>query len=444
MAKRQRSISLSLLILRYAVVMSGCMLLSCLVGFIVLTRLQSTGVIYRASVPSQQVERLLASQPQTFVTPDEHFLAEYALFNPEGTMLESNVQGQAQETLIRHLHTDDDSQYYKRYTYGDGSIAVFRLHYRAEFSNPALRRALPPFEYIWMGSLGIALALCLLLNTLWLRRHLAAKLRLFSDVSAKVGAQELDFAMPHAGIKEYDQALMAMEHMRQALYRSLSAQWAAQQKREAEIAALAHDLKTPLTLIGGNAELLLEENLPENSRRMVETIVVSNDRAKRYVLSLLEASVGADETFETADLPAALDELCRSARPLAEAKGVCLQEKNGLLGYASLQKNHWLRAMGNIVQNAIEHTPPGGMVCLEGNMTDSGWQVTVRDDGPGFTPAALRHATERLWRDDAARGDDGHNGLGLWFAAQVAQAHAGRLEMRNGNPGGVVTVSLPL
>lgn len=125
---------------------------------------------------------------------------------------------------------------------------------------------------------------------MWLRRHLAAKLKLFSEVSEKVGAQELDFAIPHAGIREYDQALGAMEHMREALYSSLLSQWAAQQEREAEIAALAHDLKIPLTLVGGNAELLLDEELPESSRKMLETIAASNDRAKQYVASLLETS----------------------------------------------------------------------------------------------------------------------------------------------------------
>lgn len=163
--------------------------------------------------------------------------------------------------------------------------------------------------------------LCLLLNTLWLRRRLAAKLKLFSEISEKVGAQDLDFKMPHAGIREYDQALDAMEHMREALYDSLSSQWADQQKREAEIAAVAHDLKIPLTLVGGNAELLLDEALTVEKRKMVETIVASNDRVKQYVASLLEASTGSEEAFEDASLPAMFDDLLQNINALAEARG---------------------------------------------------------------------------------------------------------------------------
>lgn len=439
MAKRQRSVSLSFVLLRFATVMLGCMLLCCLVWYIALVQFQNTGVTYQGAVSNQQVEQMLTGEPKTFVSPGDDFLAEFALFDRSGAVLESNVEGKKLEDLAGFLQEEAYNIHVLRYTYADGSTIILRWHYRAEFANPVLRGMLPPFEYLWLATLGMAWVLCLLFNTLWLRCRLAAKLKLFSEVSEKVGAQELDFAIPHAGIREYDQALGAMEHMREALYRSLSSQWAAQQEREAEIAALAHDLKTPLTLVGGNAELLLDEELPESSRKMVKTIAASNNRAKQYVASLLETSAGMDEAFENTSLSVMFDELCQSTMAVAEAKRVCLQTGNGLEGTASIQKDHLLRALGNVVQNAIEHTPAGGNVYLKGRMIDGGWQVTVCDEGPGFSEAALHHATERLWRGDAARGTDGHNGLGLWFAAQVVKTHAGQLELRNSKFGGVVT-----
>ncbi|HIU77315.1 MAG TPA: HAMP domain-containing histidine kinase, partial [Candidatus Pelethocola excrementipullorum] len=247
MAKKQRSISLSFVLLRFAIVMIGWMLLCFLAWYFILVQFQKTGVTYQGAVSNQQVEQMLAKEPKTFVSPGDDFLAEYALFDPNGEVLESNVEGNKLEVLGGFLQKDANSIRVSRHTYGDGSTVIFRWHYRAEFANPVLRDTLPPFEYLWLTTLGVAWVLCLLFNTLLLRRRLAAKLKLFSEVSEKVGAQELDFAIPHAGIREYDQALGAMEHMREALYSSLSSQWAAQQEREAEIAALAHDLKTPLT-----------------------------------------------------------------------------------------------------------------------------------------------------------------------------------------------------
>lgn len=440
MAKNQRSVSLSFVLLRFAIVMLGSMLLCCLVWYCCFGWLQNTGVIYPGYVSNQQVEQMLAGEPKTFVTPGDDFLAEYALFGQNGDVFASNVAGKKLAVLAGFLQENCDSIAISRHTYADGSTAIFHWHYRAEFVNPVLRDILPPFEYLWLATLGGAWVLCLLFNTLWLRRRLATKLKLFGEVSEKVGAQELDFAIPHAGIREFDQALGAMEHMKEALYRSLSSQWAAQQEREAEIVALTHDLKTPLTLVGGNAELLLDEKLSERSRKMVATIVSSNDRAKQYVASLLETAAGADEAFENTSLPALFDEFCQRTIAISEARKICLHTQNHLEGAARIQKDHLLRALGNVAQNAIEHTQAGKNVYLEGRMVNGGWQVTVCDEGPGFSKAALHHATERLWRGDAARGADGHNGLGLWFAARVAKTHAGQLELRNGDSGGVVTI----
>lgn len=440
MEKRKNSVSLTFVLLRFAIAMLGCMLLCCLIWSSILLRLQSIGFTYQGAVSNQQVTQMLADNPNVFISPGDDFLAEYALFDRNGEVLESNVEGKKLDALSGYFQKDTDDIHISHHTYSDGSTVILHWQYRAEFTDPALRAMLPPFEYLWIASLGMALVLCLLFNTLWLRRRLAVKLKLFNEVSEKISKQELDFTIPHAGIREYDQALSAMEHMREALYNSLSSQWAARQERESEIAALTHDLKTPLTLVGGNAELLLDEDLSETERKMVETIITSNNRAKQYVTSLLESSSGADEVFETTNLSTLFDELYQNTMPLAETKRVCLQTQNSLKGAASVQNDHLLRALGNVVQNAIEHTPAGRNVYLEGIMIDGGWQVTVRDEGPGFSKAAIHHATERLWRDDTARGVDGHNGLGLWFAAQVTKAHAGQLELSNWDSGGMVSI----
>lgn len=440
MAKRQHSISLSFVLLRFAIVMLGSMLFCCIIWLTTVQLLEKNEIIYHGSVSNQQVEKMLAGKPLNFISPDNNFLAKYALFNKNGELLKSNVQGKELETLTVHLKENINDIHSLQYTYPDGSTIIMRWNYRKEFVNPSLRSILPPFEYLWWGTLGIAWILCLIFNTLWLRYSLATKLKLFSEVSEKLAAQELEFEIPHAGIREYDQALDAMEHMRKALYNSLSLQWAAKQERESEIEALAHDLKTPLTLIGGNAELLLDEDLPDNSRRMVKTIMSSNDRAKNYVASLLETSIGIDEEFEKISLYYLLDKLYQNTMPIAENKKVYLQKQNKLDGIANIQEERLLRALGNIVQNAIEHTKVDRNVYLEGKMINGGWQIIVRDEGPGFSKAALQHATERLWRDDTARAKSNHNGIGLWFALQVVKMHSGQIKLQNYDCGGLVII----
>ena len=438
MEKRKSSVSLSFILLRSGFTTMVCMLICCVLWYAALSYVESREIVYPGYVSNQQVEQMISQSPDTFVMPDDHFLAEYTLFDQEGNLTISNVEGKKRSSLLEKANKNSVNTL--RHTYADGSYVIFGWHFRKEFANPVWRASLPPFESLWWTTLGLACVLCWLLNALWLRSRFVAKLQLFRDVSEKVGAQELDFTIPHAGIKEFDQALGAMERMRQALYCSLSSQWAAQQQRDSEMAALAHDLKTPITLIGGNAELLLEDELREDHRKMVETILESNSRAKQYVGSLLEASRGEDEAFESVSLENSFEELCQTAKPTAQARKIHLHSVNDLSGCATIQKHHLLRAIGNVVQNAIEYTPEGGTVTVKGSMVEGGWKVIVCDEGPGFSKPAILHATERLWRGDSARASTGHNGLGLWFASQVIQNNSGQIQLSNSEDGGVVVM----
>ena len=441
MAKRKSDISLSFVLLRFAFVLLGSMLL-CLVAFLALqTGLERAGLIYHGSVSNQQAEAFLAEKPQEFLTPGEDFLPFYALFDSEGQILETNASLKEQKQLKTVFSQGSEDVDFLSYVYPDSDTLILHWYYRREFINPALRHLPFSFEALWWTALCISWILCLFLHTLHLKRYLTDRLRLFAQVSRKISVRELDFPIPHAGIREYDQALLAMEHMRDALYTSLSSQWSAQQERETEMAALAHDLKTPLTLIGGNAELLLEENLSQTERNMAETILSANTRAVQYVPSLLELSKGAEESFSPVELSALFEELCQNARTLAESKGVYLKTESNLKGQAVIQKERLLRAFLNTVLNAVEHTPRGKTVSLTGCMTGEGWELCIYDQGKGFSQEALLHGTERLWQGDSSRSSASHHGLGLWFAAQAAKNHGGTVLLRNGNLGGIVTFS---
>ncbi len=490
MEKRRHSVSISVLLLRFVFLLLGSMLLCGAAALGLISCLERCNIVYPGHISNRQAEEMLSEKPEHFVSPGENFLASYALFDKDGSVLESNAEGKTLQALQTVFREKTEHVEVMRYVYGDGSEIVIRWHYRKEFVNPALRKLLPPFETLWWIGLLTAWVLCLLLHTFWLRRRLAEKLELFSQVSEKVAARELDFTVPYAGIKEYDKALAAMEHMRKALYEALSAQWAAAQEREAEIAALAHDLKTPLTLIGGNAELLLEEDLSPENRKMAETIVAGSRRARQYVAGFLEISAGEDEPFEQVSLRELFGELGERMFPVAEAEGVCLQiqgQSEGILeisagedepfeqvslrelfgelgermfpvaeaegvclqiqgqseGTVRVQKERLLRALGNIVQNGAEHTPEGGTVWLQGSIRAGIWEIAVRDEGRGFDSEAVKYASRRLWRGDGAREANGHNGLGLWFAAGVIKAHGGTLELDNYEGGGMVIVRLP-
>jgi len=103
------------------------------------------------------------------------------------------------------------------------------------------------------------------------------------------------------------------------------------------------------------------------------------------------------------------------------------------------------QAIGNLLDNALRHTPPGGIVTVEVDHSDGFLSLGVRDSGEGFPAAFLPSAFEPFTRPDASRSrEDGGTGLGLAIVRAVAEAHGGTAEARNRPEGGAsITLRIP-
>ncbi len=107
-------------------------------------------------------------------------------------------------------------------------------------------------------------------------------------------------------------------------------------------------------------------------------------------------------------------------------------------------ENHLRQAIGNLVTNALRHTPPGTAVEVGARLVDGRASVTVRDHGGGLDEEALAHAFDRFWRSDTARSGAGA-GLGLSIVAGIAAEHGGTATVANAPDGGAAfTLDLPI
>lgn len=102
------------------------------------------------------------------------------------------------------------------------------------------------------------------------------------------------------------------------------------------------------------------------------------------------------------------------------------------------------RAVLNLLDNAARFTPAGGAIRLEVGVAGHVLTVAVTDTGPGFSPEALARAGRELFTGDTSRPQDGHMGLGLCFARQVAVRHGGELALSNTGTGARAALTLPL
>ncbi|MGN6692597.1 MAG: sensor histidine kinase [Aquihabitans sp.] len=276
-----------------------------------------------------------------------------------------------------------------------------------------------------------------------------------ADSAATITAGDLSQRVEPADDRsEVGQLGLALNTMLDGIEDSFREREATEQRLRQFLADASHELRTPLTSIQGFAELfrLAAQGGPNDLERldlpvMLARIEQDADRMKVLVedlllLARLDAPKAADPV--ALDLAVLAAEACSTAAALQTDRTISLEapEPVPLRGVG----DHLHRAIVNLVNNAVKHTPPGTPieVTVAGNAITRRASVTVRDHGPGLDPDALAHVFDRFWQADAARAGAG-SGLGLSIVAGIAAEHGGRATASNAPDGGAVfAIELPL
>jgi PAS domain S-box-containing protein len=207
------------------------------------------------------------------------------------------------------------------------------------------------------------------------------------------------------------------------------------------VAGVAHEVRNPLFGIAGTVDVL-EARFADNESFQKYLTVIRRDvgRLQALMRDLLE--FGKPGTLERAPIPieAILQEAVRACEPVAADLLVRQDVPTGLPDvYADRQRV--VQVFQNLVQNAIQHSPPGTRVSIAAGTAPEGRNVwcAVRDAGPGFAPEDLRRLFEPFYTRR-----QGGTGLGLSIAQRIVEQHGGRIDAQNHPDGGaVVTVTLP-
>ena len=216
------------------------------------------------------------------------------------------------------------------------------------------------------------------------------------------------------------------------------------------VADASHELRTPISVIRGEADVALShERSASEYRESLAIILDESRRLSRLVddlLNLARADSGR-VTLQAQDfyLNDLLADCCRSAQALANARGVALACHAG--GDAPLHGDEELvrRMVMNLLDNAIRYTPPGGKVHATLEEDGSAFRLRISDTGRGIPPEAAQRIFERFYRVDEARSrQDGGFGLGLAIVKWIAEAHHGAVELASQpGAGSDFTVTLP-
>jgi PAS domain S-box-containing protein len=202
----------------------------------------------------------------------------------------------------------------------------------------------------------------------------------------------------------------------------------ATEAREALLAVVSHDLRSPLNAIKIGAHLLAASAPPEQVQRTARSVLRSSERMERLIGDLLDYArlQGGQLPIERqrVDVAGLVHESVEQFEPLASEKRIRLEGRPGEEAIYC-DRNRVLQILSNLVGNALKFTPENGSVVISSERVDGEVRFAVSDTGPGIPEEQLPHIWERFWQADKTTGVG--VGLGLSISEGLVRAHGGRI-----------------
>lgn len=273
-----------------------------------------------------------------------------------------------------------------------------------------------------------AMVAAIVLAAAWVVRRMTAPLQTLAAAARRM-AREVDAPdLAETGPAEVKDAIAAFNHMRSEVRRLL-------ENRTLMLAAISHDLRTPITLLRLRVEAL---DPSEEREKMLESL----DDMERMIAATLSFARqdAADEPRVPLDLDALVDAMVADMQDLGRDVAYTGPDAPACL---SCRAQAIKRAIGNLIDNAVNY---GGSAEVALAATHRELRLTVADRGPGLPPAQMEAVFQPFYRIDASRSRaTGGSGLGLSITREIAAAHGGGVTLANRPGGGLVaTLTLPV
>jgi two-component system OmpR family sensor kinase len=259
----------------------------------------------------------------------------------------------------------------------------------------------------------------------WLARRALRPVEAIASTAASIGVEKLDERVPEPAVRD------ELWHLARTFNGMLDRIRAGVQEQRRLVADASHELRTPLAAMRAEIDVSLRaDDLSPAAAAVLESAREEVDRLSRMVDDLLVLATADEEGGLRLHL-APTDLAVLAARAADELRGHGVElELRGPAAPVLGDERRLERAIRNVVENAVEFSPPGGVVVLE---TAPG-RLSVTDEGPGIPPELRERVFERFFRADPSRTRaTGGSGLGLSIAAEIVAAHAGTIRVEGSN-----------
>lgn len=449
MGRIRKSNTLSGIFMQYVLIMIVSFLALVVCTFVIFNILINTGYIYPANYAEKKINEAYSTiQKADEVTKDMiPALSHYVVFSANGDVLSGDMTEDSIKIAWNVVNGRNSSgKYFYKVVTRLNEYVVLQYSLAPQYHSAFLREHVVRPQNIMIGVDILGAIAIIILPSISFGRKIKRKMQPLLKAIEKTKDQDLEYEVSYSGIKELDDCIVSIDDMRSALKTSLEQQWKMEQDKNRQMSALAHDIKTPLTVVRGNSELLAETELTKQQRINVRYITDSALQIQDYVQKLIDVTKSMDDgqnIMEEVATEKIVSDIRKQAAGLAEVYGIKIDWKEEWHNKTvNVVKDQIVRAVLNIIQNAVEHTKKGGTISVSIKDADGRLTFTVEDTGDGFTREALLHGTEQFFMGDASRSGEAHYGIGLFFAKSVAKRHGGDIILTNSQDTGGAQVSI--
>lgn len=318
------------------------------------------------------------------------------------------------------------------------------------YKSPWMQKNLPQINVLLLILLIIFCFISVITITLIWAKKISKELNPLIEASEEIRKQNLDFQVKKSNVQEFNVILDSLEKMKVGLSESLRTNWREEEKKRNQISALSHDIKTPLSIIKGNSELLRETNLTEEQQTYLNYIRKNTGRIDKYIqtLILVNKSNQANElNFTQIRAKEFVENIEKLAKEFTSTYKLNLLEDINYEDYFLIvDLKNFERAFLNILSNAEEQSPKSSTIKLLISSKTDKLQISILDQGHGFTGEDLLYATDQFYQGDKSRHSKENYGIGLFVAEQIINMHGGNLvlENRTDECGAKVSILLPV
>lgn len=455
MAINKKGMSLNIVFFEYLV----CMGLSIIFAFVLPYYLFSIGsnmgwytYANASEIQVKSVEKKIASSKNfnpDLVPPS----CTYAYINKDYNVIKTDMDKQKLKNAIlsakgKEVFVPADECYFaiKR----SNGYCILQYYIRSRYKLDWMERYLPSPDRMLIILCVINSIIACIAVTSFLGKYLKKQLTPLINATKMIKEQNLDFEVAFSNIKEFNNILLSFSDMKNELKTSLKQQWKIEQTKKEQTSALAHDIKTPLTIITGNAELLIDTSQTNEQKEYTRYILKSTNQMEQYIkmlIKLTQAESGYNLNIQRINSNEFKSKLRDQTNGLAYVKQLhIIFEANKLPEYFYADSDLLQRAIINVISNACDYSDKNGIVTVEIEVKNNYIQFCITDSGMGFSDCDKEQAFNQFYMGDSSRNNKNHYGLGLYITQTIVKLHNGKLIISNSKTtgGGQVEIMLPI